>query len=318
MSALLEALGYIGSSLDKPGAAVRGLLAGQPEQLLNLVPFSDAMGLTDETQRVSGSDLLGRMGWTDPGLGRDLTGLLVDTITNPLTYVGGTAVGKALPKLIGGASAEEAAAARLSNMLNARRGFAMVKDINPVTNKAAKIVGGDPEQGIKAARYLLGEAQRNPLTQGIYVGAYDAGGVLRGAIPEVGRHEVIHGLIDQAAKTGSMSDLPLGMRIPAQLRASASGQKTGIMRGLADLTDELAAQTLMYRTPQGQLEGALNFLVARPDNALVRAGYANALDARSPLVGALYRGMGYAPHAALAGGTAAFAGNELLNYLNGE
>ena len=67
----IGALSYVAETLDKPGSAVRGLLAGQPEQLLNLIPFSDTLGITDEQgwfadslnqtrsgERVSGRELL--------------------------------------------------------------------------------------------------------------------------------------------------------------------------------------------------------------------------------------------------------------------
>ena len=59
---LLGGLQYIAETLDKPGAAVRGVLAGQPDQLLNLVPFSDAAGLTNPADRVYGRDLLEKAG----------------------------------------------------------------------------------------------------------------------------------------------------------------------------------------------------------------------------------------------------------------
>src|SRR5262245_21103149 len=64
-SVLNEGIGglqYIGETLDKPGRDVRGLLAGRPGELANLIPFSDTMGLTDPTQATSGRDLLEQTG----------------------------------------------------------------------------------------------------------------------------------------------------------------------------------------------------------------------------------------------------------------
>jgi hypothetical protein len=84
MSTLLDALGYVGEALDKPGRAVRGLLGGRPGEALAAVPFSDSLGLTVRSNAVSGKELVG----TDS----DILGALVDTVTNPLTFAG-TGVG---------------------------------------------------------------------------------------------------------------------------------------------------------------------------------------------------------------------------------
>lgn len=86
MSALLDALGWLGSSLDKPGAAVRGLLAGRPAQLANLIPFSDTMGITDPEARTRGTDLLGL---DRDSLGGMLGGMGVEIATDPLNWLGG-------------------------------------------------------------------------------------------------------------------------------------------------------------------------------------------------------------------------------------
>lgn len=97
----LSALGYVGSTLDKPGAALRGLLAGQPDQLLNLIPFSDALGITEEADRVSGRDLLEQYGMlapNTPGLDwGDVGGFGAEVLLDPLTYLtfGGSALTKA-------------------------------------------------------------------------------------------------------------------------------------------------------------------------------------------------------------------------------
>lgn len=107
---LLDALGYIGDSLDKPGRAIRGVLGGRPEEGLAAIPFSDAMGLTDPANRVSGRDLLQNLGLVgekgpDDGFGLgDLGGMGVEMALDPLNYVGGSVI----KRLIGmkGAAAE--------------------------------------------------------------------------------------------------------------------------------------------------------------------------------------------------------------------
>ena len=87
----LSALAYIGLTLDKPGAAVRGVLGGQPKQLLNLIPFSDTLGITHPSERVWGRDLLENIGAlkkNKPGLDwGDVAGFGVDVLTDPITYI---------------------------------------------------------------------------------------------------------------------------------------------------------------------------------------------------------------------------------------
>lgn len=90
MSYLLDALGYAGDSLAKPGRAVRGLLGGRPDELLAALPFSDSLGLTDQANQITGHDLLRQLGM-DPGdgIGGTLAGVGMDIATDPLTYAGG-------------------------------------------------------------------------------------------------------------------------------------------------------------------------------------------------------------------------------------
>lgn len=86
----MSILDYLATSLEKPGRAVRGLLGGTPNELLAALPFSDSLGLTDEADKVSGHELLSRLGF-DPGdgLGGTLAGIGADVATDPLTYAGG-------------------------------------------------------------------------------------------------------------------------------------------------------------------------------------------------------------------------------------
>jgi len=57
LSNVISPLAYLGESLDKPGAAIRGLLAGKPAELLNLIPFSDALGITSSEGLLGGTPL---------------------------------------------------------------------------------------------------------------------------------------------------------------------------------------------------------------------------------------------------------------------
>ena len=124
----LSSVAYLGESLDKPMAAVRGLLGGEVAELANLIPFSDTIGLTssegwwhdqigvtDDENTVYGRDLLEKAGlfdenkegfggsgsWSDIdikdaigdtlGFGIDLIGLPVASGAKALT-VGGKAL----------------------------------------------------------------------------------------------------------------------------------------------------------------------------------------------------------------------------------
>ncbi len=90
MSSILDALGYVGDTLSKPGRAVRGVIGGRMDEGLSFLPFSDSLGLTDPSRAVTGHDLLGQMGFEPgDGLGGTLAGIGVDVATDPLTYFGG-------------------------------------------------------------------------------------------------------------------------------------------------------------------------------------------------------------------------------------
>lgn len=152
MNWLLDSLGYLGETLDKPGAAVRGLLAGRPDQLLNLVPFSDTMGLTDPSQRTYGRDLLEKAGVLDANQEGfdwgDVAGFGVDLATDPLNWVG---LGMA------GRTAKTAGAARASNatreaMLAQR---AMPEEISALTRAIDE--AGNPLRTYHGTRYSFGD-----------------------------------------------------------------------------------------------------------------------------------------------------------------
>lgn len=99
---VMGGLGMVGDFLDKytGGRAVRGVLGGRPEDLLSLLPFSDALGITDESKKITGRDLADQWGlsskgsdsWGDAGLG-----VAADLLTNPATYLslGGSALTEA-------------------------------------------------------------------------------------------------------------------------------------------------------------------------------------------------------------------------------
>lgn len=87
----ISGLQWVGETLDKPGRAVRGLLAGQPYELLNLVPFSDSLGITDPNESVTGRDLLEKAGVLNEnaeGLDvGDVAGFGTELVLDPLAFV---------------------------------------------------------------------------------------------------------------------------------------------------------------------------------------------------------------------------------------
>jgi hypothetical protein len=106
----LGGLQWVGETLDKPGRAVRGLLSGRPEELLNLIPLSDTFRWTDPKTSVSGRQLLDEWGVTPPNqegfhpfdapgdaLG-DAAGFGAEILLDPLTYLPGGFLGRAATK----------------------------------------------------------------------------------------------------------------------------------------------------------------------------------------------------------------------------
>ena len=83
-------ISHVLGALDKPGQAVRGVLAGKGlSSLKHLVPFSDTMGLTTEKDHTSGRDLTNQIGLTDRkdnGWGAWGAGLAADIATDPFSY----------------------------------------------------------------------------------------------------------------------------------------------------------------------------------------------------------------------------------------
>jgi hypothetical protein len=84
----LSGIGYLFESfLDRPGRMARGLLAGKPRELLQVVPFADMSRLTKYSDRVSGKELLGLEGQS--GFGPGALGFAAEVAFDPMTYLGG-------------------------------------------------------------------------------------------------------------------------------------------------------------------------------------------------------------------------------------
>lgn len=105
MDALMDALGYASDALDKPGRAVRGVLAGKGREALAAVPFSDSLGITDAKQRTSGRDLTDQYGLTDKydhSFGSSALGFGAEMLTDPLNLAAGYGAFRAAPTIAKG------------------------------------------------------------------------------------------------------------------------------------------------------------------------------------------------------------------------
>lgn len=294
MNPLLEALGTVGDVLDMPGSYARGLLAGRPGK------------------RVGGRELLEGYGLVEEGsgFGGDVAGFLTGVATDPLTWAGlglGRLGARAATGAAGAAS-RASGASPLAALRQNRAGFQMVHGVTPEGNIGSVVGMGGARANIPGwTQAADGVAKNADVAFGSYNPGLRAGGALAGE-PAALRHETIHGIIDQAGRSGNFQELPLLMRLPAQLRQGLPEGAGGLRAGLADITDELAAQTLQNRGLLNQLGGAANFMLETPWNMARRGQYQQVFSETSPLAAALYRGAGYAPYAAgAAAGTAALA-----------
>jgi hypothetical protein len=283
------------SALSAPGDYIRGVLAGRPGDRLGSRELLSSWGLADEHDNSFLANV------RDVGAG---------ILTDPLTYSGGL-IASGLSRLGSGASG-------VSKLLPLRRQFAMAHGVEAGAPEAATILGGTARARETAG--ALAELMPPVLRERGAVGGFlpgEAAGVTlaeRGmgtfgtrvgdrALDTVGRHEVMHGIIDQAVNHGNAAELPLLPRMAAStLRGSEAGT---LRRGLGNALDELAAHAAEVPGPMGQARGAMGFLFG--GDPASRAGYAAQFGRDSPLLGAIYGNLNYAPYAA-AGTAAGYGG----------
>lgn len=291
MSILLDALGFVGDTLGRPGAAVRGALAGRPDQLLNLLPGSETMGLMDPSRKVSGRDLNRMYGLAggDDTWSNFAGGMATELLTDPTTILGGAALArKGLSSLGGGSKG----LTMNPGLRQARSKFAMAKEVGEDMMPRAVIGGLDDEA--KLGSLVAGQVMKESTPYaGIYFPGKNVGATVAGSGPKTARHEIIHGLVDQVAQGASGEGLPLAVRAAGMLKRGA-GDK-GLRAGLGELADETVAYGLQERGLMNQLGGAANFLFG---NNPLRSQYAAEFAKQSPFVGAAYRNL---PNAARMG-----------------
>lgn len=293
-------------------------------------------------------DLVGKLGGDKDST---LQNLGVGLATDPFTYAGlgmagrlargGSAAGKAANLASAGAGAAEGADAlgagvgaadaaggggRLGEMLGLRRGIGKVhydpsmgqmrigagRDI--VLPESSQI-WGDLREGWEPG--LMGQTGGGPGQR--YVALLNDAGIAPDVARQTARHEMYHGMIDQALDTGKTAGLSPLQRATAGLYSS--GGDTGMRRGLGLLLDETGAHAAEQSSPLAQLlSGGKHLFGGRGSGA--RAWYSGQIHDASPTIGKLFDALGYAPQAAKyagygAGGGAAGlglygVGNELL------
>lgn len=222
-----------------------------------------------------------------------------------------------------GQAAETAATGGMSGLLNARRGFSMAKDVIP-GKLPERLVGGSVADKLQAAGPVADklkaraiEQLKDPskgMTQAIFEPSSNAGAVLKTAEPLAGRHEVVHGLVNNAYQTGEMAGLPFPIKAAATLQRMGGGANKGIMPAVGYAADELAAHALENRGLLEQLRGAGRFLFKPGAN---HDFYAREFSDISPLVGALYGQLPNAPRYAAGLGAAGLGGGALGAYAYG-
>lgn len=158
-------LGKIGDILDRPGNAVRGILAGRPEALKGLIPFGQTLGLYDpRTEHVSGQDvnhaLFGMDKSDDFFSGPGLAGLATEFATDPVQLLPGffglkaaTAEGRAAEQLAGHlAQARKLGADKIVEATNEARNLALKQGVELSSSYRPTIDFAHPQLGYDILR----------------------------------------------------------------------------------------------------------------------------------------------------------------------
>jgi hypothetical protein len=330
--------GLIGAGVAAPLMAT-GI--GAP---LGILAGSAAGGLAQGMfgkEAKSSNDLVRALGVEPETTGGKLASFAANVATDPLSYAGVGMAGKAFKgaeaatgaasrlekyanaaRGIGGAAEAAAPESRLGSLLANRRGFTTA-EISPEAGEITKAVGGASDNTLaRAGGEFMDIAASDPGMMARYDPLTKTAMYPVGA-PEVAkRHEMLHGIVDSAAEAMSKGQNPGSLPWLTQKAAEAraplydlSTDPTGWQRAKALFLDELNAHAGESRGLPGQLSGAARFLFNLPGNANARQFYASQLGELSPAAGYLYRGLGYAPHAAVGAGAAGGGGYALSRVL---
>ena len=262
MEDLLSALGYIGDAIDKPGRAVRGLLAGRPDEAAAAIPFSDSLGLTDKAHSTSGKDLLNALGMdVGNGFGGDLAGFATEVATDPLTLLGaglGTRLGGAaeraavaagprygttaddLSRLLSGSLTGDMVESKILGSPNSQR---LLSEINP----NSQLVGN----GVEALAFKEPNGTITRLGE-VPIGWENTG---RPVIPNVAQAESTMNLpggfrvergipfADNVGDMGHWTKRPMGNLYEEFANPNTAAGMTGVTRGGSTLDDALRSRS---------------------------------------------------------------------------
>lgn len=267
----VSGLGYVADLLDKftGSRALRGVIGGEPRELLSILPGSDVFGITDPSDIVRGKDIVGSNNpdtWSDDIAGFALEVLLDPTLPFTGFLKGGlSAAGKlaksagALDDVVGGVSR---AASRAGEFVGPRQA-AMQQTLRRALDDP-QIPGGN----IALRRKLEGTGQRltddlldmpigGNLAYGVPFGAPAgvvgrAGGVgekvargmdIVGDVIRHGGRSTGGGRVGQIA--GSVSPVPLGARLlDATVRGRVTTQAQEASRRMSRVMPEHRASAL--------------------------------------------------------------------------
>lgn len=253
---VIGGVAYAGETLDKPGSALRGLLAGNPAELANLIPFSDTLGITssegwlggtplqvtDDEKTVYGRDLLEKWGLANPnkpGLfnsasdaAGDIGGLALEIGLDPLTYLsfGASAFGKAgkVAKAVGKAPLESVVHPTTLALTKGKRTARITETLADRLRGATPEVMAHADAAAKALGSNLPDLMHQPL-----------GGLFRWGLPftdieYLGRgapSRAIAGLLDQMGASARYS--PLGVFMAKNFSAAAQGANSPLGQMMA-------------------------------------------------------------------------------------
>lgn len=318
-------ISYVLGGLDKPGSAVRSVLAGKGlgAGLRALTPFSSTFGLARDKDYTSGRDLTDQYGITskhDKGWGAWGAGLATDIATDPLTYATFGAKHALTPM---GKIAANAGATKGWSRQALMKGFqgsesalaASGANVAHEINRGSKLVNPALEAaGVKAGQPLAGLGQIGlPFGPKYTFGTGAAGQKIAGGMDKLGRFattgnpvgraigglfdHTVHGADSQIGQEGAQDFLhPALQRLNAGARSTTHGVLSGLDpiikdRGLHGWTEEQitsAARSVAEGLPWQVSDPALHAAVSPVAHEIlaVRARQlAESQAAGAPLVG---------------------------------
>jgi hypothetical protein len=263
----VSGLAYVGSVLDKPGRALRGVLGGKPRELAAAIPFSDSLGLTNPDNAVSGRDLTNRAGLTRPGdkgWGAWGAGLGTEMLLDPLNAVSGTGSFHALTKageaskkagLLGGFSREAMLKGFEHTVPELKAAGRTTEEIEHLVNQGKRVapeglpvksnepLGGMVRIGLpfgKGPQAVLGTGK---MAQGVAKGLDKAGDFVKYKIPAV---RVVSSLFDNSVRgaTDAITQRAArehGTPVLRAKRAEAAAHNFDLTRKLNDLSQGIIA-----------------------------------------------------------------------------